>query len=300
MNHSSHESGSGRGALAAVASYVIWGLFPLYWKQLEQFDATELIAHRIVWSLVFVLGVNVYTGGWTELARALRSPTLSGLHVLSGVCVSVNWLTYVWGVNHGYILEASLGYFLVPLVNVACGRFLLGEHLRKAQWAAIGLAGVGVSVQFVSGIRVPWVAVVLAASWAAYGLLRKRSPLGSLAGLTLETALLAPLAGGLLIWRALHGEGILGHASAVSQGLVLSAGFITAVPLLLFAYGVRCLRLSTVGLLQYIVPTLNFLLGAFVYGETVDRTSLVSFALIWSALALYSIDNVRAARARAR
>lgn len=300
MSNSTHESGAGRGAVAAIAAYVMWGLFPLFWKQLEQFDATELIAHRVVWSLVIVMGVTTASGAWKSWAKALGTPRLAGLHLLSGVCLSVNWLTFVWGVNHGYILESSLGYYLVPLVNVACGRLLLGEQLRRAQIIAIVLAAVGVTIQLASSARIPWVALLIAVSWASYGLLRKRSSLGSLAGLSIELTLLVPVAAGYLGWLAMHGQGAAGHITLLERILIPCTGLVTAVPLLLFAYGVRRLRLGTVGFLQYIVPTLQFLVGALVYGETVDRSRLVSFGFIWVALAIYSADNLRLMRAAPR
>ena len=295
MTDSQASSSKLRGIVSACSAYFLWGLFPIFWKQLHGIDATELIAHRIVWSLVFVLGITAWTRGWAELKPVLSSASLVSLHVLSGVCVSINWLTYVWGVNHGYVLESSLGYFLVPLVNVALGRFLLGEHLHWAQWAAIALAAIGVVIQLSLSARIPWIALVLAASWAAYGVLRKRSPLGSLPGLTVETALLTPVAAGFLLWRAHEGTGALGHVSAWHQVLVLSAGAVTAIPLLLFAYGVRRLRLSTIGFLQYIVPTMTFSLGVLLYHETLDTGRIISFSFIWLALVVYTVDNLRRA-----
>ncbi len=279
-----------RGVAYATIAYVIWGLFPLFWRLLQAIAATELIAHRIVWSLVFVAAVSATHGGWTELQPALRSPRTLGLHLLSGTLLSINWLTFVWGVNHDRVLETSLGYFLVPLGQVAMGLLFLQERLHPRQWWAIGLAAVGVALQFRGVGGVPWVALTVAVSWVLYGYLRKRSPLGSLAGLTLETALLAPIAVAYLLLLANRGAGALGHASAWQQAGVLSAGVVTAVPLLLFASGARRLPLTTIGLLQYIVPSLTFLLGAFLYREPLAPARLASFAFIWAALVLYSAD----------
>ncbi len=285
-----------RGIVHVVIAYVLWGLFPLFWKQLHGIAATELIAHRVVWSLVFVAGLAAAQGAWAEIAPALRSPRRLGLHALSGVLLSVNWLAYVWGVNHDRVLETSLGYFLVPLCNVAMGRLLLGERLHARQWWAVALAAAGVALQFRGVGGVPWVALAVASSWACYGFLRKRSALGSLAGLTVETALLTPIAGGYLLLLAADGRGALGHAGAWQQFGVLCAGVVTAVPLLLFAAGARRLPLATVGLLQYIVPSLTFLLGVFLYREPLAPARLASFVLIWAALVLYSMETWRRSR----
>lgn len=288
------------GALAAGAAYLLWGLFPLFWKQLKSVDATELIAHRVVWSLFFVLALTILMRDWDPLLGALRSWRLIGLHLLSGGLLTINWLVYVWAVNHGRVIESSLGYFLVPLINVLMGRLVLREHLRPLQWLAIGIATVGVLLQAFGVGGLPWVAITLALSFGFYGLLRKRSPLGSLAGLSLETALYAPFAACFLIHRAAHGLGALGHSPVLVEALVLSAGVVTAVPLLLFGHGARSLRLSTLGLLQYICPSIAFALGALLYGEPFDPARLLSFVLIWAALCLYTVDNLRAQARRVR
>jgi len=293
MDHSARHTTDARGVAYAAVAYVIWGLFPLFWRPLHAIAATELIAHRIAWSLVFVAALSFASGGWAEIRPALRSPRILLLHLASGVLLAVNWLTYVWGINNDRVLEASLGYFLVPLGQVSMGMLFLGERLRPRQWAAIGLAAIGVALQFRGVSSVPWVALTLAVSWVLYCFLRKRSALGSLAGLTVETALLTPVAAGYLLVLAAHGDGALGHASAWEQVGVLSAGIVTAVPLLLFASGARRLPLTTLGLLQYLVPSLNFLLGAFLYREPLSPARLVSFAFIWAALALYSVETWR-------
>lgn len=284
------------GALAAGICYFSWGLVPLYWKRLATVNPVELIAHRHVWSLVLVLICVAAQGTFSEVRAALRTPRSVGLNLLSAVLLTANWLIYVWGVNTGHVIECSLGYFLVPLVNVALGRFVLHEHLRTLQWVAIACAAGGVTVMIAQLDRPPWVALALAGTWSAYGLLRKRSPLGSLIGLTVETLLLAPLAIGLLLWQHHIGEGALGHTDAATQALVLSAGVITAVPLLLFAYGARRIRLSTMGLLQYLAPTVQFALGIWVYHEPFTRERLLGFAFIWVGLALYTADNLWAQR----
>lgn len=289
---------AGRGVLAALGCYLIWGLVPLYWRPLAAVDAHELIAHRLVWSFVFTAPLLWWLGGGREVFAALTSGRSIALNLASSVLLTVNWLVYVWAVNAGHVIESSLGYFLVPLVNITLGRFVLDERLRPAQWLAIALATVGVGLQLVQLGRLPWIALTLAGSFGIYGLLRKRSPLGPLAGLTLETLLLFPLAAGLLVWQAHAGTGALGQAPAVTQGLILCAGVVTSIPLLLFAYGARRLRLTTLGLLQYVAPTVQFMLGLWVYREAFDRARAQSFALIWAGLALYTADALWSQRHR--
>ncbi|MDB6170520.1 MAG: RarD protein superfamily transporter [Verrucomicrobia bacterium] len=287
---------AGRGALAAAGCYLAWGLFPIYWKQLGQVGATELIAHRHVWSLGFVLIVMAAGGGFSDLAAAVRSRTALQWHALSGVLLTVNWLVYVWGVNHGRVLETSLGYFLVPLINVALGRFVLHERLRPVQWAAIGLAVAGVVLLLVGVGRLPWIALTLAVTFGAYGLLRKKSPLGPLVGLGLETLLLFPFALAFLVWQQSTGQAALGRLGAKEHVMLVSAGVVTAIPLLLFAYGARRIRLATLGLLQYIAPTVQFVLGVWVYHEPFSRERAAAFVFIWTGLALYTADNLRSQR----
>lgn len=284
------------GALAAGVCYFAWGLVPLYWKQLASVHPVELIAHRHVWSLVLVLGLVLAQGKFGEVRAALGSRRSVGLNFLSATLLTANWLIYVWGVNTGHVIECSLGYFLVPLVNVALGRWVLHEHLRRLQWIAIAGAATGVAVMMWQLGRPPWIALALAGTWGGYGLLRKKSPLGSLTGLTVETLLLAPLAVGFLLWQHHTGAGALGRADALTQGLVLSAGVITAIPLLLFAFGARRIRLSTMGLLQYLAPTVQFALGVWVYHEPFSRERLIGFLFIWAGLALYTADNLWAQR----
>ena len=281
---------------AASASYLLWGLFPLFWRLLAAVDATELIAHRVVWSLLFLLGVVVWQRRLSELRRACREPQNLRLHAMSGVLLTVNWLVYVWGVNSGHVIECSLGYFLVPLINVALGRWLLHERLRKAQLAAIVLAAFGVALLVLRVGRFPWIALTIAVTFGFYGLLRKRSHLGPLVGLTLETMLLVPFAAGYLLWRFTQNTGALGHVDAATTWIILSCGVVTAVPLLLFAKGARGLRMITLGLLQYLAPTCQFLLGWLLYNETIGEARAGAFLLIWAGLAIYSIDAVLATR----
>ncbi|MDB6094925.1 MAG: RarD protein superfamily transporter [Verrucomicrobia bacterium] len=290
--------GAARGALAAAGCYFCWGLFPIYWKQLSAIYAAQIIAHRHVWSLGFVLILMGAGAGFSELRAALFSPIALKWHALSGGLLTVNWLVYVWGVNHGHVLETSLGYFLVPLVNVALGRLVLHERLRRAQWIAIGFAVAGVTLLLAGLGRLPWIALTLAVTFGIYGLLRKKSPLGPLIGLGLETLLLFPFALGYLIWTQANGTGALGRVGVPEHIMVFAAGIVTAIPLLLFAYGARRIRLSTLGLLQYIAPTVQFILGVWVFHEPFSRERAAAFAFIWCGLALYTADNLWAQRGR--
>lgn len=285
----SHPDAS-RGAFAALTGYAFWGLVPFYWKQLKGIDAHELIAHRLVWSLVFVAAVVLWRRGLSEIRKALSTPRGLALNALSSLLLTINWLVYVWAVNAGHVIECSLGYFLVPLINVALGRIVFHEVLRPIQIAAIACAAIGVVILVVQVGGVPWIALSLAGSFGAYGLLRKQSPLGALDGLAVETALLAPFALGLLLWRHHLGTGALGHVDAGRTWLVLSSGVVTAIPLLLFAYGARRLRFTTLGLLQYVAPTLQFLIGWLAYHEPFTSARAWAFACIWTGLACYTAD----------
>ena len=292
----SHREQAKSGALAAALCYFLWGLVPLYWKQLGAINSLELIAHRHVWSLVLLAGLIGVQGGFAAVAAALRTPRSAGTHFLSATLLTANWLVYVWGVNTGHVIETSLGYFLVPLVNVAAGHFVLHEHLRRVQWIAIAFAATGVAVMIAQLGRPPWIALVLAATWGGYSLMRKQSSLGAMAGLTAETLLLAPLALGFLAWQHHTGAGALGRVDLRTHLLVLSAGVVTAIPLLLFAYGARRIRLSTLGLLQYLAPSVQLAIGIWVYHEPFSRGRILGFAFIWTALAAYTADNLLAQR----
>jgi chloramphenicol-sensitive protein RarD len=293
---SRHTPDQTRGALAATLCYFLWGLVPIYWKQLGGINALELIAHRHVWSLVFVLALVARQRRFGDIRAALDGPRAIAINLFSATMLTLNWLLYVWGVNAGFIIETSLGYFLVPLVNVAAGRFVLHEHLRRLQWAAIALAAMGVAVLIYQLGRPPWIALGIAASWGAYSLMRKKSPLAPVVGLTVETLLLAPLAIGFLLWQQHTGAGALGRVDLRLHLLVLSSGVITAIPLLLFAYGAQRIRLSTLGLLQYVAPSVQFVIALAVYHEPFSRERLLSFGFIWAGLALYTADNVLASR----
>ncbi len=278
------------GALAAASAFFIWGTVPVYWKQMQAVSAFELIAHRFVWSLVFLLGVLAWQRNFASLRPGFASARAVGVNLLSSVLLTANWTVYVWAVNAGHVIETSLGYFLVPLLNVAVGALFLHEKLRPAQWAAIGLAAAGVALLLGRVGHVPWIALSIAGTWTSYGLLKKQSALGSLAGLTVETLLLFPVAAAMLLWWHHEGTGALGRVDLRTQLFVLSAGVVTAVPLVMFAYGAQRVRLTTLGLLQYIAPSVQFLIGLLIYHETFDTARLQAFALIWAGLGVYSAD----------
>ena len=280
------------GALAAALAYCLWGIFPLYIKQVASASALEIVAHRSVWCLVFMLALLAVLKRFAWLRDALRSPRTLGVFAASALLLSANWLIYVWAVNHDRVLDASLGYFINPLFNVLLGFVVLKERPRPGQWAAVALAGAGVLWLTVGAGQLPWVALVLAASFGLYGLLRKTAPLGAIEGLTLETLVLAPLMAALMAWFVFSGEGRFLHGGAALNAWLLLAGPFTAVPLLLFAYGARRVTLATLGLLQYLGPSIQFLLGVYVYHEPFDPARLVGFGLIWAALVVYSGEGL--------
>lgn len=274
----------------------MWGFFPLYWKVLHSVPALEILAHRMVWSLGFVLLVLAYKRRWSWLRPALRSKRTLLTFLATGTVLSLNWFVYIWGVNAGFIVETSLGYFINPLVNVLLGVFFLGERMRGGQWTAVSLAALGVIYLTILYGSLPWIALVLAFSFGLYGLLRKTAPLEALEGLGLETAIMFFPALAYLVYLEIAGSGSFGHVDWTTSLLLALAGVITAVPLWLFALGARRVTLVTLGLLQYIAPTLQFLIGVFVYHESFSRSQMVGFGLIWLALLMYSAEGLLNAR----
>jgi chloramphenicol-sensitive protein RarD len=285
------------GLLAAALAYVIWGVFPLYFHHLADVPPLEMVLHRSVWSLVFVLGVLAWQRRWRWLADVVRQPRVLATFAVSTLFLSANWLLYVWAVQQGRVVEASLGYFINPLFNVLLGVLVLGERPRPLQWAAVGIAAAGVLwLGWLAGAP-PWISLGLAASFGLYGLLRKTATLGALEGLALETMMLAPLAVPALLWAGLHG-GSVATADVPRWLWLVAAGPLTAVPLLLFAFGARRVTLATLGLLQYLGPSIQFGLGVWVFHEALKPERLLGFGLIWLALAVYSLESLRALRQR--
>jgi len=276
------------GLPAAALAYLLWGLFPLYFRRLHEVNPFEIALHRSLWCLVFMLGVLTVRRHWTWLAELLAQPRRLGLGLLSALLLSFNWVLYVWAVNNDRVLESSLGYFINPLFNVALGMVVLRERPQRLQLWALLLAAIGVVWLGWQAGAPPWIALSLAGSFSLYGLLKKTAPLGALEGLTLETLLLLPLVLPALAWISLNGHSSLQNASPSTWTWLVLAGPITAVPLLLFAYGAQRIRLGTLGLLQYLGPSLQFALGVWVFHEPMQPERLLGFALIWLALLLYS------------
>jgi chloramphenicol-sensitive protein RarD len=278
------------GVLNALGCFSIWGLFPIYFKLLGQVPALEVLAHRILWSMVVLLALILVQGQWPALRAEFRDGRRLSFYLLTTLLISTNWLLYIWAVQHGRILEASLGYYINPLVNVVLGVLFLHERLHPRQWAAVALAGVGVGALIVGYGTAPWIALSLALSFGSYGMLRKKAGHPATLGLGVETALLAPVALLFLLALATHGTGAFGAGDAHTDVLLLATGLITVAPLLMFLKATRLLRLSTVGLIQYMTPTLQFLLAVAVYREPFTAIHMAAFGCIWLALALYSAD----------
>ena len=278
------------GFAYALLAYVIWGLFPLYFRQLERVPPLDIVLHRSVWLLVCIALLLAATRRIAWLGKALRQPRLLALFAFSALLLAGNWLLYVWAVNSHRVVDASLGYFINPLVNVLLGAAVLHERLRRAQWLAVTLAALGVLWLTLQAGQLPWIALLLAVSFGVYGLLRKTAPLGALEGLALETLLLTPVVLPLLVAHTLAG-GITPASDPVRFAWLLLAGPLTALTLLLFAAGARRLPMTTLGLLQYVSPTLQFALGVGLYHEPFDRARGLGFALIWAALALYAFEG---------
>ena len=281
------------GILSAGLAFLCWGLFPLYFHALNAVAPMQILVHRVVWSLLFLAIILTIRRQWKWLGALRSQPRVMASFVVSSLLLSGNWLLYIWAVNNGHVIDASLGYFINPLVNVMLGYLVLKERLRVGQWAAIGLASAGVMWLTWQAGTVPWIALVLAASFGAYGLMRKTAVLGALEGLSFETLILFPFALGYLVWLTFQGENIfLTTTSDSTRWLLLAAGPITAIPLLLFASGARKIPLSVLGLLQYIGPTIQFALGIFLFQEAFTSGKLVGFLMIWSALALYAGEGL--------
>jgi chloramphenicol-sensitive protein RarD len=278
------------GIVQASLAYVIWGLFPLYFRLLQGVVALEVLAHRVVWSLVFLVGVLTVRRQWAWLGPAVRQPRVLGLFLASSVLIATNWYVYIWAIGHGRVVDASLGYFITPLVNVLTGWLVLKERLRPLQWAAVATAAAGVAWLTWAQGTLPWIALILAASFSTYGLLRKTATLGALEGLTLETLLLGPLALAGLGWAITQGRADFPGATLDLQGLLVLTGPLTAVPLLLFAAGARRIPLSLLGMLQYIGPTIQLALGVWLFHEPFAGARAQGFVIIWVACALFSLE----------
>lgn len=274
-------------------AFGLWGIVPVYWKWIGHVGADIAVAQRVVWTLAMTLPLLLLRGEGRAWMQDLRNGTILKTHALSAALLGVNWGTFVWAALHGHLVECSLGYFLNPLLNVLIGCVLLGETLTRWQKVSISLATCGVIIQMLAVGRPPWIALVLAFSFGFYGLVRRRSVQGPLAGLATESLVALPLAAGFLLWAGAQGRGVWGDGSSGDLALVIGLGAVTTVPLLGFAHAARRLPFSLLGLLQFLAPTGQFLLGVLAYGEPLSRLSLVAFGFIWSAIAVFCVDLAR-------
>jgi chloramphenicol-sensitive protein RarD len=280
-----------KGLLAALGAFTLWGLLPLYWKTLSEAIPVEILCHRITWSTAVTLLILILWGKAGKLRIVLRNKKVVLRFVLTSLLLSTNWLIYIWAVNSGYIIESSLGYYINPLVNVMLGVCFLNERLRKIQWVAIFLAFLGVCYLTFGYGHFPWIAIVLAITFGLYGLLRKTASLPSLEGLCLETALLFIPALITLIYLASQGESDFIHQNTNGRLLLAGTGIVTSLPLLLFGYAAQKIPLSTLGVVQYLAPTLQLCIGLFVYGESFPREQMIGFMLVWSGLLTYAAEG---------
>ncbi len=289
-----------RGFLLGAAAYAMWGLFPLYWPLLKPAGAVEILAHRVCWSLVTMMVLTLAVRRLPHLRRIVRDPRVFLLLSVASFVIAFNWGGFIWGVNHDRVVEVSLGYFINPLVTVLLGVLVLGEQLRPVQWTAIGLATLAVVVLTVDYGHPPWVAFLLAGSFGTYGLAKKKAGVGAVESLTFETVLLTPLALGYLIWLASTGEGHFANEGLGHALLLAGTGLVTAVPLICFGAAANRVSLTTIGLLQYLAPTIQFFLGVVVFGEQMTGVKWFGFMIVWAALAIFTADAIRHRRRQLR
>lgn len=286
----SRENHATTAVLSAVIAFGLWGVLPVYWKQIGHLGSDVALAQRVVWTMATVLPLLILRGEWTAFMKSVREPRLLRAHAWSAFLLAINWGVFVWAAQHGRIIDCSLGYFINPLLNVLIGSRLLGERLSRLQKLSIASAACGVATQIVLVGRFPWVGLLLAVSFALYGLARRRSPLGSLPGLGVETLVGIPVAVACLAWSQQSGVAIWGTASTRDLLLIIGLGIITTIPLLGFAHAARQLPFALLGVLQFLAPTGQFLVGALVYHEPVSAAAMVSFGLIWTGVVLFCGD----------
>ena len=283
------------GIACGLIAYAMWGLLPLYFRVLKAVSPFDIVAHRVVWSML-VLGVGASLfGKWPAVRAALADRAMRRLLMLTAALVATNWTLYVYAINSGHLLAGSLGYYLNPLANILLGRFVLGERLTRLQWSAVAIAGAGVAFLALGALDTLWISLMLCFSFATYGLLRKGAAIDSLSGLTVETILLFPIAVAWLAWGWADGRAIVGNGGSELALLALT-GLVSTVPLLLFTEAARRLRYATVGMLQFIAPTLQFLIVVLLFDEPFGRSHAIAFAAIWLALAIYAVGSWRNSR----
>jgi chloramphenicol-sensitive protein RarD len=279
-----------RGIVYALSAYIFWGLHPIYWKLLQEVPSVEIVSHRIIWSFVFFVIIVSFRKEWKKLTRKIKDSKNKLIIFLPALLIGSNWALYIWAVNAGFIIETSLGYFICPLITVFLGVVFLHENLRRIQWIAVLIAGTGVLIMsFIYG-QFPWISLYLAGTWGTYGLLRKKSPLSSVEGLTLETALLSVPAVIYLVYLTMSNTGSF-FIDLPTSLLLIGSGITSGLPLLVFIVGARMINLSLIGILQYIYPTLIFIVGAFIYGEPLSEAKMIGFMFIWSALIIYTVEG---------
>ena len=284
-----------KGILYGVGAYVCWGFFPIYWKSLHHVKATQLIGHRILWSFLLLFVIILFMGQWGEFRKTFNSKVIR-IYSIAAVLIGINWFVYVWAVNKDHIVETSLGYFINPLLSVLLGVIFLKERLRIAQWIPVILASLGVAYLSYEYGRLPYIALTLSVTFGLYGLVKKISPLGSLHGLTIETGILCLPALIYLIFVQTNNTGAFLHNGLTSDLLMIGAGLVTTIPLLMFATAARLIPLWVVGLLQYIAPTLQFIIGVFIYKEPFSYEQLIGFSIVWTALIIFLVENYLATR----
>ena len=299
LSQSSASQATKVGVICAIAAYTMWGVAPVYFKQLQVLPAMDILMHRIVWSAVLLFGLIFALKQWPKVSAALRSPTVMKVLFCAGLLLGANWLLFIWAINNDHLLEASLGYYINPLINVFFGRLFLGEVLRPMQKVAVGLALTGVGILIFTFGHLPWIALVLAITFSIYGLLRKKVAVDSLPGLFIETTLLLPFA--LVYWVDFASEQSDLFANEWSlNALIVAAGLVTTAPLLCFTAAARRIMYSTLGFFQYIGPSIMFVLALFVYNEPFEMSRLITFGFVWLALVVFSTDSLRAYRQQQR
>ena len=269
----------------------MWGVLPIYWKLIQSVPALEIVGHRMLWSFVFVFLVVTLRREWQTIVIVRKQPKILLTYLATAIMLTANWLIYIWAVNSGYILESSLGYFINPLVNVLLGVIFLRERLRLWQWVSVGIAALGVLYLTVSYGALPWISLTLAFSFGFYGLIKKTAPLGSIPGFAIETGFMFVPALGWLLYLEFVGRGAIGHQSVFVSLMLIMAGVATGLPLLWFGEAARRVRLSTLGFMQYIAPTFQFLIGVLIYGEDFSQDRVIGFCIIWAALIIFSLDG---------
>jgi chloramphenicol-sensitive protein RarD len=280
------------GLIYSASAFLIWGISPLYWKALKSVPAFEIILHRVVWSFVFLILLIIFRHRWDEFLSYIKTKKVLATMLVTALLVSCNWLVYIWAVNNGFLLQASLGYYINPLVNVLLGFVFLKERLRRYQRIAVILAGAGVLYLTIFYGQFPWIALTLAGSFGLYGLIRKVAPVGSLVGLAMETLILSIPSILWLLYLDRNGSGSFLNSRTEITLLLMGASVVTALPLLLFNLGAKRVTLATLGFMQYIAPSCMFIMAVFIFGEPFIRAQLISFVMIWAALAVYSFDSV--------